>query len=75
MLHHEKDLPDQLACMLGTERYDFGDHIKQILALYELQDEIDEVAVFYQLMEAHNIGGFGDSAEDLLLVHDVLDNL
>jgi hypothetical protein len=32
--------------MLGAEGYDFRDHVEEILALYELQDEVDEVAVF-----------------------------
>jgi maltooligosyltrehalose synthase len=46
VLHHEEDLPNELACVLGTEGYDFCDHVEEVLALDELQDEIDEVAVF-----------------------------
>ena len=75
VLHHEEDLPNELTCMLGAKGYDFGDHVEEILALNELQDEVDEVAVFDQLMEAYDVGGFGDSAQDLLLVHYVLDYL
>lgn len=62
VLHHEEDLPNELACVLGTEGYDFCDHVEEILALDELQDEIDEVAVFDKLMEADYVGGLGDSA-------------
>ncbi len=62
VLHHEKDLPNELACVLGAEGYDFCDHVEEVLALDELQDEIDEVAVFDKLMEADDVGGLGDSA-------------
>lgn len=62
VLHHEEDLPNELACMLGAEGYDFGDDVEEILAFYELQDEIDEVAVFDKLMEADDVGGLGDRA-------------
>lgn len=33
--------------MLWTEGDNFCDDIEEILSLYEFQDEIDEVAVFY----------------------------
>jgi hypothetical protein len=62
VLHHEEDLPNELARMLGAEGSDFRDHVEEILAFYELQDEIDEVAVFDKLMEADDVGGLGDCA-------------
>ena len=55
-------MPNELACVLGAEGYDFSDHVEEVLALDELQDEIDEVAVFDKLMEADDVGGLGDSA-------------
>ena len=62
VFHHEEDLPNELACVLGAKGYDFCDHVEEVLALDELQDEIDEVAVFDKLMEADDVGGLGDSA-------------
>lgn len=45
MLHHEKYLGHKLPSMVGSKRYHFGDNVKEILPLYELHDEVDEVTV------------------------------
>lgn len=61
--------------MLRGEGDDLGDDVEKILSLNELHDEVDEVAVFYELVESHHEGEARDCPQDLLLVHDVLDYL
>lgn len=75
MLHHEQDLRHQLPGVLGSEGDHLGDDVEKILALDELHDEVDEVAVLYQLVEGHHEGEARDCPQDLLLIHDVLDYL
>lgn len=75
MFHHKEYLCDQEACILCSKWYYFGDHIEEILSLYELHDEVDEVAVFDEFVETYNELVSGDCSKDFLLVHDVLDYL
>lgn len=75
MLHHHEYLGDQLPRVLGSEGDHLGDDVEEVLALNELHDEVDEVGVLYQLVEADHEGELGHRAQDLLLVHYVLDYL
>lgn len=61
--------------MFRSEGYDLGDDVEEIFSLDELHDEVDEVAVLYELVEGHHEGELRDCAQDLFLVHDVLDYL
>jgi hypothetical protein len=54
---------------------DLGDDVEEVFALDELHDEVDEVAVLDELVEGDHEGEARDCAQDLLLVHDVLDDL
>ena len=75
VLHHQEDLRHQLPRVLGREGDDLGDDVEEVLALNELHDEVDEVGVLYQLVEAHHEGELRYRTQDLLLVHYVLDYL
>lgn len=75
MLHHEKDLGHKLPSMVGSKRYYLGDNVKEILPLYELHDEVDEVAVLDKFVEGHYEGEARNCPQNLLLVHYILDDL
>lgn len=75
VLHHEQDLGDQLSGVVCGEGDHFGDDVEEVFPLDELHDEVDEVAVFYQLVEGDHEGEARHCPQDLLLVHDVLDYL
>lgn len=47
MLHHKEDLGDELPCVLRSKGDHLGDDIEEVLALDELHDEVDEIAVLY----------------------------
>ena len=75
MLHHEQHLRHQLPSVLNSKGSHLADDVEEVLALDELHDEIDEIAVLYQFVEGDHEGEARDGSEDLLLVHDVLDYL
>ena len=75
MLDHEQNLSDEKPGMLHGEGNDFCDDIKEIFSFYELHDEVDEVGVFDQFVETNNKGMFGNYSQNLLFVHDILNNL
>jgi len=47
MLHHQEYLTDQKCSVLRGEYDHFSDDIKQVFALYEVHDEVNEIWVLH----------------------------
>lgn len=75
VFHHEEDLAYEKAGMLYREGDDFGDDVEEVFSFNKVHDEIDEVGVFKEFVEADDEWIARYSSKYFFLVHDVLDDL
>jgi hypothetical protein len=59
MLHHKKDLGNELPAVFWGEGNNLSNDVEEVLTLYKLHYEIDEVTIFYQFVEAYHKWEFG----------------
>ena len=62
MLYHNQDLTDQESSIFWGKSLYFGDNIEKVLAFYQIHDEVDEVAIFYELVEVDYEWRFRDGS-------------